>query len=104
MPLPDFTDDERYLINYVKSPNASDGAISYVWGYLLGGAALSGFGAYYGSIPMMLTAFVVICGFRIYEERFQTKWTPLWRSIIVKFEASSIDHVDDVESDDKPLS
>lgn len=52
MPLPDFTDDERY-------------------------------------IPMMLAAFVMVCGFRIYEERFQNKWMPLWRSIISKYESAA---------------
>lgn len=89
MPLPDFTDDERYLIDCVKSPNASGGSSSYMWGYLIGGSVIAGFAAYHDNIPMMLVAFVMVCGFRIYEERFQNKWTPLWRSIISKYESAA---------------
>lgn len=90
MPLPDFTDDEQYLINYVKSPSAAQRSYSYMWGYVIGGALLAGFAAYYQSIPMMLAAFVVVCGFRIYEERLTSKWTPLWKSIIEKYESAAV--------------
>jgi hypothetical protein len=91
MPLPKFTDDEQYLITGVKSPKASGAWNSYMWGYLLGCAIIAGFGAYYSSIPMMLTAFVVVCGFRIYEDSAQAKWETVWRSIIAKYEALSVD-------------
>ena len=86
MPLPDFTDDEQYLINCVKSPGATQQSNSYMWGYLIGGALIAGFAAYCQNIPMMLAAFIVVFGFRTYEERFQSKWTPLWKSIIEKYE------------------
>ena len=86
MPLPDFTDDERYLINCAKSTAATSQTNSYMWGYLIGGAFLAGFGAYHNNVPMMFSAFVVVCGFRIYEELFQSKWLPLWRSIIAMYE------------------
>ncbi len=89
MPLPDFTDDEQYLIKCVKSPNATGRSSSSMWSYLISGAVVAGFGAYHSSIPMMITAFVVVCGFRIYEERFQNKWLPHWRSIILKYEAAA---------------
>ena len=97
MPLPDFTDDEQFLINCVKSPSATQQSNSYMWGYVIGGVLVAGFAAYYQSVPMMLAAFAVVCGFRIYEDRFQSKWTPLWKSIIEKYEsaatgASSYDH------------
>ena len=100
MPLPDFTDDERYLINCAKSTAANAQTNSYMWGYLVGGAVLAGFGAYQSSVPMMLAAFVIVCGFRIYEELFQSKWLPLWRSIIAKYEAAALGDVDpDVDPD-----
>ena len=89
MPLPGFTDDERYLINRVKSPSANQQSNSYMWSYVIGGVLVAGFAAYYQSISMMLAAFVVVCGFRIYEERFQSKWTPLWKSIIEKYESAA---------------
>jgi len=103
MPLPNFTDDEQYLINCAKSTKVN--GQSYMWGYLVAGAALVGFGAYHDSVPMMLCAFAVVCGFRIYEEIFQSKWLPLWRSIIAKYEAAARgDVVGHVDSDGEPDS
>ena len=90
MPLPDFTDDERYLINFAKSTAATNQTNSYMWGYVIAGSVLAGFGAYQSSIPMILIAFVIVIGFRIYEELFQFKWIPLWRSIITKYEAAAL--------------
>ncbi|TWT72648.1 hypothetical protein [Crateriforma conspicua] len=89
MPLPDFNADEQYLINCIKSPNASANSGSYMWGYIIGGALVAGFAAYYENILMMLGAFVIVCGFRIYEERFQSRWMPHWRSIIEKYESAA---------------
>ena len=100
MPLPNFTDTELYLINFTKSPS-STGQSSYMWGYLIGGAVLMGFGAYHDSVPMMLTAFIVVLGFRIYEEIYQSKWLPVWRSIIEKSEAAAIGESDGDESGGK---
>lgn len=87
MPLPDFTDDECYLINCVKSTAPIAQTNSYMWGYLVFGSVLAGFGAYQSSTPMMLAAFVSVVGFHIYEEMFQSKWLPLWPFIISKYEA-----------------
>jgi hypothetical protein len=97
MPLPDFTSDEQYLINSIRSPKASSNSSSYMWGYVIGGALIAVFAAYYENVLMMLAAFVVVCGFRVYEEHFQLKWMPLWRSIIEKYEAAAI-------SSDKPVA
>ncbi len=96
MPIPNFTDDELFLINFTKSSSANTQSNSYMWGYLVGGAVLAGFGAYQSSVPMILTAFILVCGFRIYEEMFQSKWIPLWRSIIEKYETAAMG---DVEAD-----
>ena len=87
LPLPHFTDDEQFLIKYIKSPSAVRASDSYMWGYLIGGAIVAGFAAYHNNISMMVVAFATVCAFRIYEELFQRKYIPLWRSIIDKYEA-----------------
>ena len=69
-----------------------------MWGYVVAGSVLAAFGAYQSSIPMLLSAFVVAIGFRIYEELFQSKWLPIWRSIIAKYEAACTDVTIDAES------
>lgn len=101
MPLPDFTDDEKYLLSCIKSPNASGANSSCRFGYRLGGVVIAGFATYYASVPMILAAFAIVCGFRIYEERLQTRWLPLWRSIIAKYEASSIGTTNEIDSNPK---
>jgi len=88
---PKFTTDEEFLIKFVKSPTAGMQSNSYMWSYILGGMALAGFAAYYENVWMLLSAFIVVCGFRIYEEWYQRRWLPLWGSIINKYEAALID-------------
>ena len=90
MPKPDFTDDEQYLINSVKSTQAYRHSNSYMWGYMAGAIAFFGVSTYHGNIPLMIIAFAILCGFRIYEEWLQAKWQPLWCTIIAKYEASAI--------------
>ena len=90
MPLPDFTDDERYLVTSVKSPTARAGFNSYMWGYLLGGSLVAGFAVLQESIMMMFAAFTLVCVFRVYEEHLQSKWAPLWRTILEKYEAAAL--------------
>lgn len=94
MPLPDFTPDERYLVNYVKSPRAAGAGNFYMWGYVIGVSFFAGIAAYQESIPMLLSAYVIVCGFRIYEERYGARWMPVWRSIINKFEAAALGEQD----------
>jgi hypothetical protein len=84
MAMPQFTDEERYLINYVRAEKTASN--SYMFTYLVSGLVLAGFGAYTGSTTMMMSAFLVVCGFRVYEEMHGSKWTPVWRSIILKYE------------------
>ena len=89
MPLPDFTSDEQYLINCLKSPKASANPNSYMWGYIIGASLFAALAAYHENVLMMLVAFVLVCGFRVYEERLQSAWTPHWKSIIEKYEAAA---------------
>ncbi len=88
MPIPDFTDNEKYLINHLKSSMATTWN-SYMWGYLIGGALVAGYAAYHRDINMMLVAVLIICGFRVYEEYHQRRWTPVWRSILEKYEQAA---------------
>jgi hypothetical protein len=97
MPLPEFTDKERFFIQYVESPKMAAGSTSYMWAYVLGGTVLAVVAAYVGSIRLMGAAFVVVCGFRIYEERYQKSWMPVWRSIVNKYEAALGQAPDDAE-------
>lgn len=89
MPLPEFTHDEQYLISYVKSPRAAHGSNSHMWGYMIGASMIAASGFYHNSVPTLLIAFVLVCGFRLYENRYHSKWIPLWRSIIDKYEAAA---------------
>lgn len=73
-----------------------------MWGYLIGGAVIAAFAAYYDSVPMLLCAFVVVCAFRIYEQRCESRWTPIWRSVIDKYEAALLVSNDSVAHSDDP--
>lgn len=88
MPLPELTPDELYVINYMKSRMASAWS-PHEWSYLLTGVVLCALGAYYESIPFLVCAFIVVCGFRVSEDLSQRKWLPVWRSIFEKYEAAA---------------
>ncbi len=88
MPLPEFTHEEQYLISYVKSPDLSKHYNGYMWGYLIGCSVLAGFAAYQQHFGMVLAAFAILCGFRIYEDRYGSRWNPIWRTLIEKYEAA----------------
>lgn len=89
MPLPDFTDEEQYLINAVKLSQSNRRPDSFMWAYLLSSAGLGFAGTYYNNPGLAFTAVVAICCFRIYEEFHQSKWGPYWYSIITKFEEAA---------------
>ena len=95
MPLPNFTDDEQYIVNSTKSASANDHANSYMWSSLIGSVLLAGFGVYHKNMQMMLAAVGLVCVVRIYEERLQSQWLPVWRSVITKYEtACTVDSFD----------
>lgn len=97
MPLPEFTAEEQYLVMHVKSTKSGALSSFYALGYMCPCVLIAGFAAYHESILMMSAAFLVLIGFRVYEERSQAKWIPVWRSIIAKYEAASMQS-DDVTS------
>ena len=89
MAYPDFTPEEEYYISYVKQADASLVTNPTMWGYLLCSSVFFSIGAYQSSMPVMVIAFAVMVGYRIYEEFSGAKWTAVWRSIIEKFEAAA---------------
>lgn len=85
--MPNFTTEEQYLIDSAKLEKG--GPNIFMWGYMASCCLLAGFAAFYGNTLMMACAFVVICGFRIYEERHQARWSPVFLAIINKYEAAT---------------
>jgi hypothetical protein len=107
MPLPDFSAEEKYAINAVRSNAESSNPM--MWSCRIGGLLLGGFGVYHNSIRMIVCAFFLVCGFRLYEEWYQRRWLPIWRSVINKYEVAimAADHAgvgtkDDVGIQAKP--
>jgi hypothetical protein len=90
MPRPEFTNDEQYLLSFVQTTHSVHQNNPFMWSYLLSGLLLAGFAAYNESTLMLLSAFLVVCGFRVYEEQSQARWIPIWRSIIEKYENATV--------------
>ncbi len=91
MALPEFTPDEAYFIGCVKSPSYMGISSAFPLGYMVGSRVLAGFGLYHENLLMIASAFVVLCGFRFYEARLESKSIPVWRSIIEKYESALAD-------------
>ncbi|MEN1681466.1 MAG: hypothetical protein AAGJ46_17940 [Planctomycetota bacterium] len=89
MSLPDFTSDEQYLISAAKADSQGRFGNTYMWSYIVSTALIAGFAAYNESVLMLASAFVVVCGFRVYEETWQARWGPMWKSIIEKYERAA---------------
>lgn len=89
MPLPEFTPDEQFFISYIKSPRASSIWNSPMWAYSIGGLGCCAYGALYQQVSFMVVAFVLVVGFRIFEQFQEMKWPPICRSIIEKYEAAA---------------
>lgn len=86
MEYPDFTTAERHLIDLVKlSPQP--GESMRMWTYILSGLVISGLAAYFQNTVMMYAALIVVCAFRIQEDREYSRWMPIWKSVIEKYEA-----------------
>lgn len=101
MSRPSFSPDEQYLVDFLKSPTASDAANVYMWSYVVGGAALACCAAYHNSVDLLVVAFIVVIGFRLYEERHQRRYIPVWRAVIEKYEAA-IEETDMSQSVEAP--
>lgn len=88
MKCPKFTAQEQYLINYMRSADAAGRSRGYSLGYVVVACVVAGYGALNDSIPMVVIGFLVVVGFRVYEEWYQSRWSPVWRSIFNKYEAA----------------
>ena len=87
MPLPDFTPDEKYLIAFIKSREATR-LNGFMVVYVLSGMAWFLCGVPYESSPMLFAGFGTFVIGRIYEENHWWKHLPAWKSLIVRFEAA----------------
>jgi hypothetical protein len=87
--MPEFTDEEQYLISAVRAEQ--QGSNTYMWTYVCCALLLAGTSAFYGNPWGVLSAVVVVCGFRLYEEYYQARWTPVWKSVIRKYEQAILD-------------
>ena len=76
---------EKYLIQCAKTETSQPNV--FMWGYLVSGNVFAGFGAWYGNIHMLTTAFIMVCGIRIHEESSSRKWAG-FGEIIRKFESA----------------
>lgn len=85
MANPDFTTEEQYLIGSLKVGNSSN---TYMWSYLINGFFFALIAAYHENVPLLMCVFLVVCGFRIYEEYSGKKWGPMYQSIIEKYETA----------------
>jgi hypothetical protein len=91
MPLPEFTREERFVLDSLKYSDMTSNYNVFMWSYLTGGTLLAAFAAYYGSIPMMASAFATLTILRIYEERWNSKWSHIWKSVIAKYDTALAD-------------
>ena len=88
MPRPEFTPYEEHLIASVKLVEVAKAAQSYGFIYLLMGTLVFLAGIPESNLPMMIAGFGIVAIGRLYEEHWYRKQTPMWRSIIQKFEAA----------------
>lgn len=96
--MPEFTPEEQYLIQYLRSPGTSKSLFSQMIAYIAGAITLAAFGIYHSDVAIISAAVVLLVGLRIYEGVIQSKWLPVWRSLISKFESALEDHTGAVES------
>ena len=87
MPLPTFTAEEQYLLSSIRMSRRRPFNY-YTWAYITACLVMCGFAVHEDNIELMAFVFVALCGFRLYEERSQHKWWPVWNSVIDKYEAA----------------
>ncbi len=84
MTKPQFSNEEQYLINSLRM--GKGGNIAYDLGYLIPSFVLGGCGIYWNHPFPIFAAFGAIAAFKVWEWSQQSKWAPLWKSIIDKYE------------------
>ena len=106
MARPEFTVEEQYLINYMRSGRGDSPWNPYTLGYSLSATILAGFGIYTDSLAMLVWALLLVCGFRVYEDIHQSRGQRTWRSILDKYEAAiqSMDAIKPPASNSTDLS
>jgi hypothetical protein len=88
MPYPEFTPEEKYIVEMYKLPTTFYKAESYMWGYLIGGCVVFGVGMLHQDAFVMAIGLALVVGFRIYDSMRQRHWSPVFHSVIAKFDAA----------------
>ncbi|HYW81457.1 MAG TPA: hypothetical protein VE890_17865 [Thermoguttaceae bacterium] len=84
MSKPDFTPEEQYLISSAKT--AAGAGLLFDLAYLLPSVLLAGFGVYTDEIGVVVVAFAVLVGFKVFERSHARKWDPVWKRIFQKYD------------------
>jgi hypothetical protein len=92
MSLPQFTPEEQFVVSILKSTLPVSRFNALMWGYLVSGSILGGVAMYYSNIHVMAISLILIVGFRLYEEWYQSRWQPVYRSVVMKYESALIDN------------
>jgi hypothetical protein len=83
---PSFTPDEQYLLSTLRSSVAARSGNALAWGYLRGVAVLVSVSVFFGLIELAYIGCLLLFGFRLYEMYYERQWTPIWPSVIDKYE------------------
>ena len=86
MPTPKFTDDEKYLINSLMHDHGTSNGYSLF--IVLFAILMVVAGLFQDSIGMIFAAFCLACGYQVYQITETNKWTPVYQSMIRKYEAA----------------
>lgn len=87
MSKPEFTAEEQYVISFVQQDKTGTWH-PYVVSQFVLGVALAAMAVYVNSLYLAVCGICILVGYRIYEDRYQSRWTPVWRSIIEKYETA----------------
>ncbi|WP_010588370.1 O-methyltransferase [Schlesneria paludicola] len=86
MPKLELSRTERHLVDSILEMQVGRPNF-FAWGYLVCGGVLAVFAGLNDNTAMAFTAFGLVCGFRIWEERSNSKYAPHWLSLIQKYES-----------------
>jgi len=84
MARPSITPEEQYLISSAKT--AGESGLLFDLAYLLPSVLLAGFGVDSDAIGVVLVAFAILVGFKVFERCHSRKWDPVWKSVLQKYE------------------
>ncbi|QDV23259.1 hypothetical protein [Aureliella helgolandensis] len=85
---PKFSDEENYLVSYMKSKAAIRNSRLYAFSYLLVGGGLAAWGLAYETSLITIAGVIVIVVARLQELGLENQWAGVWQSILGKYQAA----------------